>query len=158
MSCAANRVFYCEDIYCSISAVSHHLSHYFLSTVFPISKFTLSCLSMMAEPKKSVVPKIEYSTVKTSTAVSQLSPIIFLTPFSTVSSLYCLSSLKIRCLMSIHDGRTQKKSCAVIRVFYCDDIYCSVSAVSHHLSHSFLNCLITLLSLLSQNSLSHVYS
>ncbi len=45
---------------------------------------------------------------------------------------------------------------AVKGLLYFDYIHSSVSAVYHHLSHSFLNSLISLLSLLSQNSLSNV--
>ena len=60
--------------------------------------------------KKCLEPQIEQSTLKTSTAVTDLSPNIFLNTFSTVSHLYCLSFLKYHCLMSIHDGRSQKVS------------------------------------------------
>jgi hypothetical protein len=63
---------------------------------------------MMAEPQKGVEPQMEHSTLKTSTAVTDLSPNIFLNTFSTVSYLYCLSFLKFHSLMSLHEGRTQK--------------------------------------------------
>ncbi len=59
-----------------------------LSTVSPISYFTVSGLYMLAEPKKRLEPQIEHSNLKTSNAVSQLSPNIFLTTF-----LNCLLSL-----------------------------------------------------------------
>jgi len=80
-----------------------------VSNVSPFSNFTVSCIYMMAEPKKCVEPQMEHSTLKTATAVTDLSLNIFLNTFSTVSCLYCISFLKFHCLMSLHDGRTPKK-------------------------------------------------
>ena len=110
----------------------------------------------MAEAKKCLEPQRYYSTLKTSTAVTDLSPNIFLNTFSTVSHMYCLSFLKFHCLMSLHDGRSQKVSWAAKVLVYFKDIYCSDWPVSYHLSQHFLNCLTSVLSLLSQISLSHV--
>ena len=73
---------------------------------------------------------MEHSTLKTSTAVTDLSPNIFLNTFSTVSCLYCLSFLKFHCLMSLHDGRTPKVSWAAKVLVYFEGIYCSVTPVS----------------------------
>ena len=68
----------------SFSTLSQ-LSH--IWTVSPFSNFTVSCLYMMAEPQKGVELQMEHSTLKTSTAVTDLSPNIFLNTFSTVSCL-----------------------------------------------------------------------
>jgi hypothetical protein len=100
---------YCDHIYCSLSAVSYHLSHSFPNCLISVlsllcQNFTLSSLYMMEEPKKCVILRRDYSTMVYSTLVSHLYPIIFLTPFSTVSSLYCLSFLKFHSLISLHDG------------------------------------------------------
>ena len=84
----------------------------------------------MAEPQKGVEPQMEHSTLKTSTAVTDLSPNIFLNTFSTVSCLYCLSFLKFHCLMCLHDGRSQKVSWAAKVLLYFKDIYCSDWPVS----------------------------
>ena len=105
------------------------LSH--TSKVSPLSNFTLSCVSMMAEPKKGFGPRICHSTMRTTTTVSLLYPKIFLTPFSTVSYLYSLSSLKFHSLMSLHDGRTQERlRSANLPFFYneiCDKVQLSNS-------------------------------
>jgi hypothetical protein len=58
-----------------------------ICTVSPFSNFAVSCLHMMAEAKKCHEPQKEHSTLKTSTAVTDLSPNIFLNTFSTVSCL-----------------------------------------------------------------------
>ena len=58
-----------------------------ICTVSPFSNFTVKCLHMMAEAKKCLEPQRYYSTLKTSTAVTDLSPNIFLNTFSTVSCL-----------------------------------------------------------------------
>ena len=69
-----------------------------ICTVSPFSNFTVSCLHMMAEAKKCLEPQRyystqchepqkEHSTLKASTAVSHLSPNIFLNTFSTISHL-----------------------------------------------------------------------
>ena len=110
----------------------------------------------MAEAKKCLEPQRYYSTLKTSTAVTDLSPNIFLNTFSTVSHLYCLSFIKFHCLMSLHDARTQKVSWAAKVLLYFKDIYCSVTPVSKPLSQHFLKFLPSVLSLLSQMSLSNV--
>jgi hypothetical protein len=110
----------------------------------------------MAEAKKCLEPQRYYSTLKTSTAVTDLSPTIFLNTFSTVSPMYCLSFLKFHYLMSLHDGRSQKVSWAAKVLVYFEGLYCSDWPVSYHLSQHFLNCLTYVLSLLSQISLSHV--
>ena len=80
--------------------------------------------------KKCLEPQIEQSTLKTSTAVTELSPNIFLNTFSTVSHLKCLSFLKFHFLMSLHDGRSQKVSWAAKVLLYFKDIYCSDWPVS----------------------------
>ena len=58
-----------------------------ICTVSPFSNVTVSCVYLMAEPKKCHEPQKEHSTLKTSTAVTDLSPNIFLNTFSTVSCL-----------------------------------------------------------------------
>jgi len=81
--------------------------------------------------------------------------------------MYCLSFLKFHCLMSIHHGRSQKVSWAAKVLLYSvsqaakgalyfEGIYCSVTPVSQPLSQHFLNYLTSVMSLLSQISLSHV--
>jgi len=104
------------------TAVSHLSPNLFLNTFSTVSH--LYCLSFLkfhclmslhdGRSQKRLEPQRYYSTqyltLKASTAVSHLSPNIFLNTFSTVSSLYCLSFLKFHCLMSLHDGRTQKLS------------------------------------------------
>ena len=89
-----------------------------ICTVSPFSNFTVSCVYMMAEAKKCLEPQRYYSTLKASTAVSHLSRNIFLNTFSTISHLYCLSFIKFHCLMSLHDGRTQKVSWAAKVLLY----------------------------------------
>jgi hypothetical protein len=134
MSGAANRAFYFEDIYCSVSPVTHPLSRYFLNCLLSLlsllSQISLSQVYSwwqnqrkdLSREKNILEPRIEHSYMMTSTAVSHLSPNIFLNPFSTVSSLYCLSSLKFHSLMSIHDGRTQERTWAAKRTFFYDEI------------------------------------
>jgi len=58
-----------------------------ICTISPFSNVTVSCVYLMAEPKKCHEPQKEHSTLKTSTAVTDLSPNIFLNTFSTVSCL-----------------------------------------------------------------------
>ena len=58
--------------------------------------------------------------------------------------------------MCLPDGRTQKVSRAAKVLLYFECIYCSVTPVTYHLSQHFLNYLTSVMSLLSQISLSHV--
>ena len=116
-----------------------------ICTISPFSNVTVSCVYLMAEPKKCHELQKEHSSLKTSTAVTDLSPTIFLNTFSTVSPMYCLSFLKFHCQMSLHDGRIQKVSWAANALLWKHQLQ-SDSSFSL-LSQSFLTPFSTLLSL-----------
>ena len=161
MCWAANGALYFKDIYCSDWPVSQHLSQHFLncltSVLSLLSQISLSHVSTWWQnPKKGVELQMEHSTLKTSTAVTDLSPNIFLNTFSTVSCLYCLSFLKFHCLMSLHDGRTKKdkwylQKCLEPQRYYSTQYLTSL--LWRHLLQCH-TCLLTSFSTLSQ--LSHI--
>ncbi len=151
--------------------MSHLSPNIFLNTfstvshLYCLSFLTFHCLMSLHDgrtQKVSWAAKVllysgsNQSSLKASTAVSHLSPNIFLNTFSNVSHLYCLSFLKFHCPMSLHEGRTQKVSYAANRLVNFEGIYCSDWPVFQPLSQHFLNCLTSVLSLLSHISLSHL--